>query len=190
MWEPRAWAQLDLGPPPERHPRCGRLAVSVEVSPTASPYFRGRIGEQAGADLAGVLGRALAGGGTGAGAALDMETLCIKGGGPMVHPVSCMLVRPLAFGGRAGLLPPLFAALSGKGLLEGTAGGAEWCGARPPPCGRARAFPAIPRAARSNQPCEGRARVSRAPAPQCGPALNNPGTDPSVFRHFALRCVL
>lgn len=75
-----ACVKAEVETPAASHPDQGRLEVAVECSPISAPEFEGRGGEERAAELAGVLGRCLLGGESGAGAAVDLRSLSIVGG--------------------------------------------------------------------------------------------------------------
>eukprot|EP00245_Coleochaete_scutata_P004465 TRINITY_DN17108_c1_g1_i1.p1 TRINITY_DN17108_c1_g1~~TRINITY_DN17108_c1_g1_i1.p1 ORF type:complete len:288 (-),score=43.58 TRINITY_DN17108_c1_g1_i1:57-920(-) len=69
--------KAELGSPPPGRPGQGRLEIAVECSPTASPQFEGRGGEELSSELGGAIQRSLAGGASGAGAGIDLGSLSI-----------------------------------------------------------------------------------------------------------------
>jgi len=72
--------KAELGRPPPGRPTHGSLAIKIECSPTASPKFEGRGGEDLSLELSRALERSLLGGPNGAGAAIDLSCLRILDG--------------------------------------------------------------------------------------------------------------
>lgn len=75
-----ACVKAEIGSPPTGRPLCGRMEVSVDCSPTATPAFRGRGGEELSSELTRVLERSLMGGRDGSGAAIDLSQLMLVEG--------------------------------------------------------------------------------------------------------------
>ncbi|GBG80935.1 hypothetical protein CBR_g31491 [Chara braunii] len=75
-----ATVKVELGSPSQSKPNQGRIEVAVELSATADPEFEGWRGEEYGSELSKALERYLQGGASGAGAAIDLTTLCIVEG--------------------------------------------------------------------------------------------------------------
>lgn len=71
--------QVEIGSPDPGAPNRGKLQVSVECSPVASPEYQGRGGEEWGAEMAHAVQAALLGGG-GGGGGVDLSSLCILAG--------------------------------------------------------------------------------------------------------------
>eukprot|EP00249_Psilotum_nudum_P011230 c23039_g1_i1 orf=380-1252(-) len=72
--------KAELGRPHGNIPNHGKIEISVECSPTAAPEFEGRGGGELSQELSRALQRSLLGGGSGAGAAIDLSALSILEG--------------------------------------------------------------------------------------------------------------
>lgn len=72
-----ASVKAELGRPLSSRPNQGRVEINTECSPTAAPEFEGRGGEELSLELSRALHRSLLGGGSGAGAAVDLSALSV-----------------------------------------------------------------------------------------------------------------
>ncbi|KAL6638514.1 hypothetical protein ACP70R_024009 [Stipagrostis hirtigluma subsp. patula] len=72
--------KAELGKPSVLHPDKGKVSISVDCSPTASPSFEGRGSEELSTELSFALERCLMGVKSGAGAAIDLSSLVIVAG--------------------------------------------------------------------------------------------------------------
>ncbi|GJP72578.1 hypothetical protein CLOP_g3293 [Closterium sp. NIES-67] len=72
-----ACVKAEIGSPPPGRPWGGRIEVSVDCSPTATPAFRGRGGEELSQELTRVLERSFLGGADGSGAAVELGQLVL-----------------------------------------------------------------------------------------------------------------
>ncbi|XP_020581010.1 exosome complex component RRP42 [Phalaenopsis equestris] len=72
--------KAELGKPVPLRPDKGKVAIFVDMSPTAAPVFEGRGGEELSAELSVVLQRCLLGGKSGAGAGIDLSSLMVVEG--------------------------------------------------------------------------------------------------------------
>ncbi|CAI7863520.1 unnamed protein product [Closterium sp. NIES-53] len=70
-----ACVKAEIGSPPAGRPWGGRIEVSVDCSPTATPAFRGRGGEELSQELTRVLERSFLGGADGSGPATSVPFL-------------------------------------------------------------------------------------------------------------------
>ncbi|KAL6599973.1 hypothetical protein ACP70R_045624 [Stipagrostis hirtigluma subsp. patula] len=75
-----ATVKAELGKPSVLHPDKGKVSISVDCSPTASPSFEGRGSEELSTELSFALERCLMGVKSGAGAAIDLSSLVIVAG--------------------------------------------------------------------------------------------------------------
>ncbi|CAM6092665.1 unnamed protein product [Calypogeia fissa] len=75
-----ASVKAELGAPPAGRPHHGRIEINVECSPTATPEFEGRGGEELSLELSRALQRSFLGGPSGVGSAIDLATLCVLEG--------------------------------------------------------------------------------------------------------------
>ncbi|KAL8140430.1 hypothetical protein V2J09_006451, partial [Rumex salicifolius] len=75
-----ASVKAEVGKPSSSQPDKGKIYIFVDCSPTASPAFEGRGGEELSAELSASLQRCLLGGNSGAGGGIDLSSLCIVEG--------------------------------------------------------------------------------------------------------------
>ncbi|KAH6772395.1 3'-5'-exoribonuclease family protein [Perilla frutescens var. frutescens] len=75
-----ASVKAELGRPNPSYPDKGKVSIYVDCSPTAEPTFEGRGGEEFSTELSSALQKCLLGGKSGAGAGIDLSSLCIVGG--------------------------------------------------------------------------------------------------------------
>ncbi|KAG6434207.1 hypothetical protein SASPL_105830 [Salvia splendens] len=75
-----ASVKAELGRPNPSYPDKGKVSIHVDCSPTAEPSFEGRGGEELSTELCSALERCLLGGKSGAGAGIDLSSLCIVRG--------------------------------------------------------------------------------------------------------------
>lgn len=75
-----ATVRAELGTPPAGRPNHGRMEINVECSPTATPEFEGRGGEELSLELSRALQRSYLGAPSGVGSAIDLGTLCVLEG--------------------------------------------------------------------------------------------------------------
>ncbi|XP_057798528.1 uncharacterized protein LOC131014544 isoform X1 [Salvia miltiorrhiza] len=75
-----ASVKAELGKPNPSYPDKGKVSIYVDCSPTAEPSFEGRGGEELSTELSSALQRCLLGGKSGAGAGIDLSSLCIVRG--------------------------------------------------------------------------------------------------------------
>ncbi|KAG6437536.1 hypothetical protein SASPL_102455 [Salvia splendens] len=75
-----ASVKAELGKPNPSYPDKGKVSIHVDCSPTAEPSFEGRGGEELSTELSSALERCLLGGKSGAGAGIDLSSLCIVRG--------------------------------------------------------------------------------------------------------------
>eukprot|EP00262_Sarcandra_glabra_P015464 TRINITY_DN4762_c0_g1_i1.p1 TRINITY_DN4762_c0_g1~~TRINITY_DN4762_c0_g1_i1.p1 ORF type:complete len:288 (+),score=65.38 TRINITY_DN4762_c0_g1_i1:211-1074(+) len=75
-----ASVKAELGNPSSFLPNKGKVAIYIDCSPTASPMFEGRGGEELSADLSIALQRCLLGGKSGSGAGIDLSSLMVVEG--------------------------------------------------------------------------------------------------------------
>ncbi|KAG6413930.1 hypothetical protein SASPL_126645 [Salvia splendens] len=75
-----ASVKVELGKPNPSYPDKGKVSIYVDCSPTAEPSFQGRGGEELSTELSSALERCLLGGKSGAGAGIDLSSLCIVRG--------------------------------------------------------------------------------------------------------------
>ncbi|CAI5465060.1 unnamed protein product [Closterium sp. Yama58-4] len=72
-----ACVKAEIGSPAAGRPWGGRIELSVDCSPTATPAFRGRGGEELSQELTRVLERSFLGGADGSGAAVELGQLML-----------------------------------------------------------------------------------------------------------------
>ncbi|KAH9613966.1 hypothetical protein KSS87_006783 [Heliosperma pusillum] len=69
--------QAELGRPSSSRPDHGKVSIHVDCSATAAPMYQGKGGEELSSELALALQRGLLGSKSGAGAGIDLSSLCI-----------------------------------------------------------------------------------------------------------------
>ncbi|GMH30343.1 hypothetical protein Nepgr_032186 [Nepenthes gracilis] len=75
-----ASVKAELGKPSRLQPDKGKVSIYVDCSPLSTPLFQGRGGEELSAELSVALQLCLLGGKSGAGAGIDLSSLCIIDG--------------------------------------------------------------------------------------------------------------